>query len=331
MQILQAEIEDYVLGEYTTFSLDEESGQTILSVTDPTGFSANKYVVLGVIGNENSEICQVASTSTNSITVAVATTKKHYKDEPIQVIRYNQRKFYRSTTETGTFSHLSGEGSPVAIKIDNPQGTILEDTTGTTTSWYKATYYNSYSLSETSLDDAVAVQAGDADHYVSLYKILAEAGLQNNPYLSTEIVDRYRNEAEEETEGSLITKYSLPLPKTSRILQKIIILSAAGNLLSQEYGVEANIEISKSGERKIKRAEELIDRILEGKITLIDTDGSELSKQGTSTVRCSNTYDGETSDLGEMFNIGEEQFKMTDFGEPTADSYRKADSTVSGF
>jgi hypothetical protein len=129
----------------------------------------------------------------------------------------------------------------------------------------------------------------------------------------------------------LITKYSLPLPKTSRILQKIIILSAAGNLLSQEYGVEANIEISKSGERKIKRAEELIDRILEGKITLIDTAGSELSKQATSTVRCSNTYDGETSDLGEMFNIGEEQFKMTDPLYPTTDSYRNSDDNVSGF
>lgn len=331
MQILQAGIEDYVLGEYTTFSSDEEASQTILSVTDTTGFSVNDYIILGVIGNENSEICKIASTNTNSITISVATIHKHYKDEPIQEIRYNQRKFYRSTTETGTFSHLSGEGSPISIKVDNPQGTILEDTTGTSTSWYKATYYNSYSLSETSLDDAIAVQAGDADHYVSLYKILAEAGLQNNSYISTEIVDRYRNEAEEEVEGSLITKYQLPLPKTSRILQKIIILSAAGNLLAQEYGVEANLEISKSGERKIKRAEELIDRILDGKITLIDTAGETLSKSSGSTVRSSNIYDGENADLGELFNLESEQFKCTDPEYPTSDSYRNSDSSVSGF
>ena len=174
MQLLSASLEPYILGEKTYFLADEEIGQTTLSVVDPIGFATDKYVVLGVIGNENSEVCKIASTSTNSITVTIATIHKHYKDEPIQLLRFNQRKFYRSTTESGTFTHLTSEGSPVNVKVDDPQGTILEDSTGTSTSWYKATYYNSTSASETSLDDAIAVQAGDASHYTSIYKILKE-------------------------------------------------------------------------------------------------------------------------------------------------------------
>jgi len=319
MQILTAPIEEYVLLEKTYFSADEEASQTTLSVLDPTGFSANDYIVLGEIGNENSEICKISTTSTNSITIAVATVKKHYKDEPIREIKYNQRKFYRSTAETGTFTHLSGEGSPINVKVDDPQGTILEDTTGTSTSWYKATYYNSTSASETSLDDAIAVQAGDADHYTSIYKILKESGFDNNPCITTDLVSRYRDEAEDQTESTLAGLYSLPLPANSKMLQHIVTLLSAGFLLSQEYGVEADVEIGKTGERKIQRAEGLLDKILEKKIVLLDS-GTQAGISSGKLASCSNKYNSDMSDTGELFNISGELFVMTDPDEPTSSS-----------
>ncbi|MFA6325311.1 MAG: hypothetical protein WCX46_03760 [Candidatus Paceibacterota bacterium] len=311
MQILTAPLESQILGEKSYFSADEEAAQTILSVLDTVGFSTNDYIILGVIGNENSEVCKISTTTTNTITVAVATVRKHYKDEPIQELRFNQRKFYRSTTESGTFTHLSGEGSPVNVKVDDPQGTILEDSTGTSTSWYKATYYNSTSASETSLDDATAVQAGDASHYTSVYKILKEAGLENNSYITTDIVSRYRDEAEDQTESTLAGLYSLPLPANSKMLQHIVTLLSAGFLLSQEYGVEADVEIGKTGERKIQRAEGLLDKILEKKIVLLDS-GAQAGISSGKLASCSNQYNEDKYDKGSLFTLEDEQFRMGD-------------------
>lgn len=311
MQILQAPLEQLSLGEKSVFSSDEEASQTTLSVLDTVGFSANDYIILGVIGNENSEVCKISTTTTNTITVAVATVRKHYKDEPIQELRYNQRKFYRCATETGTFTHLTTEGSPINVKVDDPQGTILEDTTGTSTSWYKATYYNSTSASETSLDDAIAVQAGDADHYTSIYKILKESGFDNNPYITTDLVSRYRDEAEDQTESTLAGLYSLPLPANSKMLQHIVTLLSAGFLLSQEYGVEADVEISKTGERKIQRAEGLLDKILEKKIVLLNS-GTQAGISSGKLASCSNKYDDSKYNKGELFTLESEIFKMAD-------------------
>ncbi len=322
MQVLLAPIEDVVLGEKTMFSSDEAAGQTVLSVTNPQGFAANKHVILDVIGSEKAELLKVSSTSTNTITLTTATVIAHDKDAPIQLIRYDQRKFYRSTTESGTYTHLSSEGSPVNIQVDQPEGTEFEDSTGTSTSWYKATYYNSTSLTETAIADAVAVKAGDSDHYTSVYKIKVEAGFQNNAYIGSDLVDRYRTEAEAQAEGAVIGLYSLPFSSTPKIFQHIVTLLAAGLLLSKEYGLESDVEVSKTGQRKIERAEELLEKIRDSKIRLVGEDGSEVDQRSGVMASSNNTYDEDIADTGEMFNLSDEHFKLTDPTDPLADSRR---------
>ncbi len=322
MQVLLAPIEDVVLGEKTMFSSDEAAGQTVLSVTNPQGFAANKHVILDVIGSEKAELLKVSSTSTNTITLTTATVIAHDKDAPIQLIRYDQRKFYRSTTETGTFAHLSAEGSPINIEVDNPEGTMLEDSTGTSTSWYKSTYFNTVTQSESALADAIAVKAGDADHYTSIYKIKVESGFQNNAYIGSDLVDRYRTEAEAQAEGAVIGLYSLPFSSTPKIFQHIVTLLAAGLLLSKEYGLESDVEVSKTGQRKIERAEELLEKIRDSKIRLVGEDGSEVDQRSGVMASSNNTYDEDIEDTGEMFNLSDEHFKLTDPTDPLADSRR---------
>src|SRR3990167_9092527 len=169
MQILIAPLEQHILGEKTKFSAEEAAGQTVLSVENTQGFTANNDIILGQIGSELAEIVQISLVNTNSITTS--TTKFiHKQGEPITKILFNKRKFSRSTTESGTYSHLSSEGSPVDIQVDQPEGTSFEDSTGTSSSWYKATYYNSTSGLESAIDTAVATKAGDVEEYTSLYK-----------------------------------------------------------------------------------------------------------------------------------------------------------------
>lgn len=323
MQILVAPLENIILGEKTSFSAEEAIAQTDLSVDNAQGFSVDDYVVLGKIGSETSEIRKISAVASDLLSITVDATKfLHVKGAPIRIIRYNQRKFYRSTTESGTYTHLSSEGSPVNINVDRPEGTEFEDSTGTTSSWYKATYYNSTSLIETSLSDAVAVKAGDTDHYTSIFKIKTEAGFQDNPYIGIELVDRYRIEAEAQAEGAVVSIYQLPFSSKPKLFQHIITLLAAGNLLAKEYGMEADVEVSKTGQRKIERAEELLEKIRKSKIILIDENGNELSKRTDMMASNSNKYSSSIADQGELFNIGDERFNLTDPADPLSSSLR---------
>ncbi len=329
MQILVAPLENLILGEKTIFSADEAVGQTVLSVENAQGYAVDDFVVLGQVGKESAEVRLITAVASDltSITV-VATDFKHLKGATITLLRYNKRKFYRSTSETGTFSHLSSEGSPVDIEVDKPEGTEFEDSSGTTSSWYKATYFNSQAGNESSLDDAVAVQAGDVEHYTSIFKIKSEAGFKDNPHIAIELVDRYRTEAEIQAEGAVAGVYQLPFSNKPKMFQHIITLLAAGHLIAKEYGVEADIEISKTGERKIERAEELLKKIQDGELLLIGENGLLLSKHGASLATNSNKFSD--PDKGTLFNISDEHFKLTNPDDPLSSSLRNAAKTKKG-
>ena len=327
MQILVAPSESFILSERTTFSADEAASQTVLSVENAGNFSANDYIVLGEIGSETAEVRQVASTDVTSITISVVTSFTHTKDSNIQKLLYNQRKFYRCSTETGTYSHLASEGSPIDIQVDRPEGTEFEDSTGTSASWYKATYYNETSGIETSLADAVATKAGDAEHYTSVYKIKNESGFRDNDYIGSDLVDRYRTEAEAQAEGAVASIYSLPFSSSPKLFQHIVTLLAAGLLLSKEYGMEADVEISKTGQRKIERAQELLEKIQNSTIVLIGEDGTELSKRTDVMASGSNVYDADVADRGELFNLETENFNLTDPEKPLSSSIRNSNNS----
>ena len=87
--------------------------------------------------------------------------------------------------------------------------------------------------------------------------------------------------------------------------------------------MEADVEVSKTGQRKIERAEELLEKIRDGKIILIGENGSELSKRTDVMASSSNAYDEDIADRGEMFNLEDEHFNLTDPADPLSSSKRK--------
>jgi len=330
MQILNAITENFVTGEKTFLSADEAVDETVLSVDNSQGFVKNDYIVVGEIGNEQAELRQIESigSDNDAITISVALDFAHNEDETITKLRFNQRKFYRSTTKTGTFSHLSSEGSPVNIEVNNPTGTEFEDSTGTSTSWYKSTYYNSTTSIETSISDAIPGKASNADHYTTIYRIKDEAGFGDNPYISDETVGDYRLEAENEINSMISTVYSVPLSSTPRLITHITTLLAGGLLLSKEYGLEADVEVSKTGQRKIDRANSLLAKIQDGSLTLQDSDGNKISKNTGMQASSSNEYDSDIADRGELFNLESENFKFTDPDSPLSSSKRSASKNL---
>jgi len=308
-----APIQDFVKSERTELTADVTSGSDqTMNVSNNEGFSLNNYIMVGREGFEKAEITKISNIPTGNTQIKAPLKFSHSSGEPITKIAFNQRKLYRATSKTGTYSFLSTKD----IEIDKPQGTYFEDLTGTSSNWYKCTYYNSTTTTETSLDDAEAVQGGDVQHYASVYDIRRMAGFEENYAISDLLINDFRDAAEDIINSRIGLVYSLPLSYVPKIVTLITQLITAGQLLMKEYGVEENIEIAKSGARMTDTADKLLGQIVSGDVVLLDSEGSLLGRSKEFTVTGSNVYNGITADLGEMFNLADEHFRMKNPDRP---------------
>jgi len=141
------------LGPQTTrLSVASAAAATSSTVENNTGFATNDYIVLGVLGEEKSELIILTSTTT-SVTIGHSggLTFDHAVRTPIAEIPYNQAEVYRATSQTGTYSLIA----TVDLTVDEPY-TTYSDATGTSTSWYKIRYKNSNATTYSEYSDVVA-------------------------------------------------------------------------------------------------------------------------------------------------------------------------------
>jgi len=301
MQVLNSPTESSILVELSYITADIAANVGSIIVENSQGLTANDYIIIERIGVETAEVIKIASVSGQTLTLSTNTSFAHKQGIQVQKVLFNQRKFYRSSTRTGTYSLLTD--GRVDIEVDRPDGTFFEDSTGTSSLWYKATYYNVQTDVETTLADAVPTQGSDSNHYTSVFAVRKQAGFEDTFGIGDETISDYRQEAEDEFEGRIASRYSIPLTSKPKIGRQIVNLLAAGNLLIKEYGLEADIEISKSGARMLERASELIDRIVNGTLQLVDEDGNLIGMTGNQQASGSNTYVDSTDLKGELFNM----------------------------
>ena len=312
---MSAPTEDSLLSELTYLSDDEAANATSISVENTQGFVINDYLVIERVRTEIAEIRKIAATPVSNTDITLEALKfAHKKGTQVQKILFNQRKFYRANSKTGTYVVLGTKD----IEVDRPDGTFYEDTVGTSSHWYKCTYYNSTTGVETSLDDAVACQAAESEHYTALWDIRKQAGFEDAFGIKDETIADYRDEAENEFEAAAVSKYIIPLSPKPKIVRQIINLLAAGNLLIKEYGMEADIEISKSGQRMLDRAYDLIKKIVDGDLKLVDEDGNELSTKDSATIASTSNVYGSQDNRGELMNTNDENFRFKNPSNPNS-------------
>jgi hypothetical protein len=246
MRTLLAPTEDFIKGERDVLSADVSAGNSaVLSVPNSVNFTVNDYIVVGTEGSNNAEIVQITAVAPTYITVD-ALILNHKADEPVVKYRYNQRKFYGCVTVTGTFAQIVSSGSPVHITVNNPQGTRIEYTGVEGYVYFYATYYNSTDQTETSPADAEVVYADESLRYCSLYAIRKQAGLTNNPYITDEIVEKYRRRAENEVDSFINARYVLPLINSIGVnevpfmIENCTVLLAGGYMDWEEFGKDGD-------------------------------------------------------------------------------------------
>lgn len=245
MKTLYASTEDFIRRERTNLAADAAAGTNVtLTLADNTGMAQNTFLVVGREGSETAELVQINASVTAGQSVQVATLVfAHKQDEPVTVYRYDKRKFYGATTSDGTYTELTGDGSPVAIVPDDTQGAILEYT-GSTYTYFKSTYYNSSTHEESNIADADAVLADESKRYCSIYAIRKQTGLTNNPFISDGYLETYRKRAESEVDSYLNAKYILPLTNSSGafeipfLIENCTTLLASGYIDYQEMGAD---------------------------------------------------------------------------------------------
>ena len=124
-------------------------------------------------------------------------------------------------------------------------------------------------------------------NYTNATNVRTEAGLVNNANLVdathiTPLID----EAHAELLGRVSARYSLTAfnsnfsgSQAEDLLTRIETLLAAGYLLQREYPQEQ--EEDGEGDSRIKRALDLLEAILSGKLKLLDSNGSEFGLVGS--------------------------------------------------
>lgn len=290
MRFLIAPTEEFIKLERTTLNADAVAGSSVsLTVVDNNGFSQNDYIVIGYECSELAELEQINAAVTPGTTVRVGTLKFNHKaGEPVTRYRYNQRKYYGSLTETGTYVELTAYGSPADIQVDDPQGTQFEYSGVEGYTYFKATYYNSTSADETDIADSTAVAGDQSGRYATLYDIRKHAGLAGNALYSDYRMEQKRKQAENEIDSAIMGRYVLPLEEVPALISRICELLAAGYIDYEEFGKDGE------GVKWLGEARALLKAIQDGRQRLIGSDKTELTTN--TKVNVVNGYPDSTAD-----------------------------------
>jgi len=299
---------DVAITERSEIRTDILAGVTTIPVMNASKFAGNKYLCLGQYGDETAELIKITGTDEDerTITIESATVYPHYQKDPVSQFLYNKRKFYRYNATTEEYDHLSSEGSPKDIEVDNPQGTFFEDSEGTQSNIYKATYINTADVVESSILDAKEITGGGlSTDLISLFRIRYSAGFKENWSIEDSYIDQYRQDAQGEAWAALRIRYTFPLTKNSSFLRNIIRDLAVGFIWLDQYA--GNAEKVRSAENRIREARARLIKLANGTYTLYDEDTASDQVETSAGSGLSYFPDGTTEDTDD-----ERIFKLSD-------------------
>lgn len=167
----------------TYMSDNELSGALAIPVENAIDFTAGSILLLlSSIGTENSEI--VTSTShTNTSFTTLATTMPHNRGDIVSELKYDQIVISKSSTIDGVYSVFATQ-----TFFTTQQKTIIYDTTGLSTDYYKVAWKNSLTGLLSDYSDPISVSSYPANSVASvIFPVLKAMGVkENDPHITVE-------------------------------------------------------------------------------------------------------------------------------------------------
>lgn len=243
----------------TSLAADYVAGVGIILVKNTKQFQLGKFVIVGGIGNEQTEIVRPTTiTDPSTFTLAANTSFPHQADSDVTLLDFDQIKMYRSTTGiNGSYTLFST--LPIDISEDF---TTFEDTGAQTNYYYKFTYYNSYTQLETIQSDAIS-SIGFVFYSLKtmIDRVLSLFGDANSQFVTRDEVRDYLNEWYEiaQTELAVATKRFIVSTFTFTVQSGV----ESYNVLPANFLMEKAVRVSQDGglSWKYRAVMQQIDRL----------------------------------------------------------------------
>jgi hypothetical protein len=207
------------------------AGATTLAVINNNTFAADDRIMVGEMGNEKTEIVTVSSVSGGTAILSGATVFSHEVDTPVYRLRFDQIKIYRSTTGSdGVYSLLA----TLDVDVDNQDlNTYYDDTSGTSSYYYKTTAYHSVSTLESAFSDPIAGSGWRRNQVGSVIdEILDEVGDPQEQHVTRKEVLGYFNDVNDD-----LTTHA---PKPYDFLRTRTTLTRTANAITVDFPTDSN-------------------------------------------------------------------------------------------
>jgi len=226
----------------TSLSADYDAGVSSVEVKNTAGAVQYKYLLFGSLGFEQAELVNISSI-TPPTTIGLATNTKfpHNADDLVTIFDFNQIKIYRSITGiSGTYVLQD------TLDIDvSDDFTVYEDAMAQSTYYYKFTYLNSQTATETDFSDPIAA-TGFVFHSLKTMvdRVLSLFGDSKAEFVSRNEVADYINEFYQESQE----EYAIVAKRLNLSEQIIQLVSGTFDYdLNTDFLIEKGIDVSEDG------------------------------------------------------------------------------------
>jgi len=260
--------------ERSQLDADAAAAATSITVKNSQDYAANGHLYIGRLGSDTGEKVTISSI-TNATTIATsALVRPHNRFDDLTSLFGNKVKVYRAANVDGTQPADASFSLLATIDIDFDQNyTQYTDSTGSSDYWYKFTFYNPTTSTETTLADSSAARGASFGLYCSVEDVKKKAGLEGNRYLEDSLVDQKRQAAKAHIDGVLGGMYVVPFTAPiNPLIREISSMLAAGYLLTSEWGA-SSASTRAEGEELIKLAEAQLEKINSKKLVLTNVIG----------------------------------------------------------
>ena len=184
----------------TYMSSNIAAGVPAVPVDNSTDFTSGSILLLlSSIGAENCEIVTSASHTTLSF-VTLATLMAHNRGDVVSQIQYDQIVISKSATIDGVYATLATQSF-----FTTQQSTVVLDTTGLTTDFYKVQWKNSLTGLLSTASDPISVSTYPANSVATvIYPVLKAMGVSSeDPKITAEFCLSAIDDARKYTQGKL--------------------------------------------------------------------------------------------------------------------------------
>ena len=160
------------ISETTRITANIASAGTTLSVRNTEGFSADDFIILGAVGNEQTELVQITTVDSDTQLTISATNFAHNIDDIVSFSPYDEIQFSSASSITGA---KTIQGANLDIEWDENSATTEVNLVSVTSGYAFARFVNSETGQQSAWSSAVPVAGFEED---SLRKIIDLARLR---------------------------------------------------------------------------------------------------------------------------------------------------------